>query len=143
MALDIFSKYATDEGLENAGVWRQIAGGVELLVARSGNPKYAKLLTKEVDKVRLVLDGEDERADKVSNEIMVSVIAQTILLDWRTRAEDGSTVPTIFAGGKDLPYSVENAKKLLALKDFRRQVAAFADEMDAYKAKEEAAQGEA
>lgn len=143
MALDIFSKYATDEALENNGVWRQIAGGVELLIARSGNPKYAKLLTKEVDRARLVLDGEDARADKVSNEIMVDVIARTILLDWRTKGEDGSTVATIFAGGKDLPYSVENAKVMLALKDFRRQVAVFSDEMDAYKVKEEAAQGEA
>jgi len=133
MSLDIFAKYATDESLENNGTWFDLGSGARLLIARSGNRKYAKLLTKEVERSRKVLDLADEMADQKSDEIMIDVVARTVLLGWEK----------VSYKGKDLDYSLENAKLLLALKDFRRQVATFADEMEAYKVKEEDAQGEA
>lgn len=132
--LDIFAKYATDESLENNGAYRDIGGGVRLLVARAGNKRYAKRLTALYEANRQVLDLQDDVAEAKSDEIMVQVMAETVLLGW-----DG---PLAFKG-EILPYSVENAKLLLAVKDFRRMVADMSNEMEAYKAKEEARQGEA
>lgn len=133
MALDIFAKYATDESLENNGTWREIGGGAELLIARSGNKQYAKLLTKLVEQNRKVLDLSDDAADAKSEEIMTEVLAKAVLLGWKG----------VQFKGEDLQYSVENAKMLLKIKDFRRMVVGMSEELDSFRAKEEAAQGEA
>jgi len=133
MSLDIFARFATDETLEENGTWFPIGGGARVLVARSGNRKYAKLLTREVERNKKALDLNDDAADKLSEEIVIGVIAETILLGW----ED------VTFKGKALEYSVANAKKLLALKDFRKTVAQFADDVSAFKFKETEEQGKA
>jgi hypothetical protein len=133
MSLDIFAQFATDETLEENGTWFDIGGGARILVARSGNRKYGKLLTKEVEKARKVLDVNDDVADKKSEEIMINVIAESILLGWEG----------VSFKGKELPYTPANARMLLALKDFRKLVGTNADDMSAFKFKEEAEQGKA
>lgn len=133
MALDLFSQFASDETLENNGAWQDIGGDSKLLVARAGNRKYAKLLTKLVEKNKRVLDGDDDAADAKSDEIMVQVIAETLLLGW-----EGITYK-----GKELPYSIANAKLVLGMKEFRKVVAKLAEDQDAYKVQEEIEQGKA
>jgi len=133
MALDIFAQFATDETLEENGTWFPIGGGARVLVARSGNRKYAKLLTKEVERNKKALDLNDDAADKLSEEIMIGVLAETILVGWEN----------ISFKGEELEYSVANAKKLLAVKDFRKAVAQFADDVSAFKFKETDEQGKA
>ena len=133
MALDIFAQFATDESLEDNGAWFEIGGGASVLVARSGNRKYAKMLTKEVERNKKVLDLNDDAADKKSEEIMIAVIAETILLGWKD----------VSFKGEALEYSIPNAKKLLAVKDFRKAIGQFADDVSAFKFKEEVEQGEA
>lgn len=133
MALDIFAQFATDETLEENGTWFQIGGGARVLVARSGNRKYGKMLTKEVERNKKALDLNDDAADKLSEEIMISVLAETILLGW----ED------ISFKGEVLEYNIANAKKLLAVKDFRKAIAQFADDVSAFKFKETEKQGKA
>lgn len=133
MALDIFAQFATDEGLEENGTWFDIGGGARVLVARSGNRKYGKMLTKEVERNKKLLDLNDDAADQKSEEIMIAVIAETILLGWKDLSFKGEV----------MEYSTANAKKLLAVKDFRKLVAQFADDVSAYKIKEEVEQGKA
>ena len=133
MALDIFAQFATDESLEDNGAWFEIGGGASVLVARSGNRKYAKMLTKEVERNKKVLDLNDDAADKKSEEIMIAVIAETILLGWKD----------VSFKGEVLEYSIPNAKKLLAVKDFRKAIGQFADDVSAFKFKEEVEQGKA
>jgi hypothetical protein len=133
MALDIFAQFATDETLEENGTWFPIGGGARVLVARSGNRKYGKMLTKAVERNKKALDLNDDAADKLSEEIMISVLAETILLGW----ED------ISFKGEVLEYNVANAKKLLAVKDFRKAIAQFADDVSAFKFKETEKQGKA
>lgn len=133
MGLDVFQSYATDEKLETEGTWREVKGGAKLLVARAGNSAYAKALQKQYEMHQKVLEGDDQAAEDKSTEIMIDVTARTILLGW-----DG-----ISYQGKVMEYSVENAKKLLRVKDFRRMVQDLAQQFDAYKVKEEEAQGEA
>lgn len=133
--MDIFARFATDEKLENSGTWRDIGGGCRLLVARAGNRAYQKLLTKQYELNRAVLDLGDDTAAKKNDEIMVDVMAQTVLLGW-----DG---PLDFKKKPVGDYSVDKARELLQVKDFRRLVADMSNDMEAYLMKEEAAQGEA
>lgn len=133
MAIDIFAKFATDESLETNGTWRDLGGGTRVLVARSGNRAYARMLAKLYEQHRAVLDAADDVADRKSDQIMAEVVAKTILLGWES----------VLYKGKHLEYSVENATMLLAHKDFRRTIMNLAEDQEAYLAKEEIAQGEA
>lgn len=142
MVLDLFDQYATDEEAENNGTWREMGGGVELLVARSGNPAYARLLSKEVERHRKVLDVGDSASDERSEQIMRQVISTTVLLGWRTKQADGSYVPTIRFKGKDIEYSVTNAEALIKLKDLRREIVRMAEDISAFRVKTEVQQGE-
>lgn len=133
MSLDIFAQFATDESLENNGTWFPLAEGTRVLVARSDNRAYAKLLTKLVEQGRKSLDLGGEVADKKSDEIMVEVMAKTILLGWEG----------VSFKGVDLEYSVETAMQVLSIRDFRKRIAQFADDTTAFKMKVEEEQGKA
>ena len=146
--LDIFAVFATDEKLENEGVWKDIGQGTELLVARTGNRAYGNELTKLVEANKDVLDErKDDKptpaADAMSDSIMVDVLAATVLRGWRTKRPDGTYVGDLLYRKKPLSYSVENAKLLLSHKDFRQKVVGIATEIDNYRVKEEVQQGEA
>lgn len=131
--LDIFKQYATDEVLENNGTWKEIGGGAKLLVARTNNKAYGKLLTKLIEQSKDVLNSEGPAADAESERVMIAVLANTVLLGWQGIAYKG----------QPLPYTPDNAAELLKLKDFRRVVQNIADDINNYLLKEEVAQGEA
>ena len=133
MTFDVFALYATDESLENDGAWFDLTKETSVKVARTGNPRYAKLLTKLYEKNRKVLDLGGDVADKLSAEMMVQVIAETVLLDWKA----------LHYKGQPLSYRVENAKMVLSHKDFRRVIVGFSEDIEAYRLKEEQEQGEA
>lgn len=125
--MDIFAAYATDETKEQEGSWVEI-GDSEFLVARSGNRKYSRMLGRLVEKNQKALDMRDEAADKLSDRLMVEVLAATILLGWEN----------VSFQGKVLEYNKANAEKLLAIKDFRREIMKRADDFDAFKVVAEA-----
>ena len=129
--LDIFAEYATNDSLENDGTWMEV-GDAKFLIARSGNKSYARKLTKAVERHKKQLDRKDDAADKLSDDIMIGVIAETVLLGWEGVAYKGEA----------LPYTVDNAKMLLGIKDFRRQIMELADDFDAFKAVAEKETGE-
>lgn len=131
--LDIFLEFATNEDAENNGVWRSIGKGAELLIARAGNDAYSRAVSTLVDEHREVLDMKNDAATAKSTEIMIQVLAETILLGWKG----------IVFKGQPMEYSVENAKKLLAVRDFRLMVQRLSDESAAYRAKLEEEQGKA
>lgn len=137
MSFDFFSAYATDENLENNGTQFPFNGGF-LLIARAGNRAYSKALTAAVESRRVELDADD--SGKVSDEIMTDVMARTILLGWTGPVVDGVQTAFQFKGA-DLTYSTDSAKTLLAMREFRKAVAALSDQMDAYKVKAEVATG--
>lgn len=132
MSFDIFDAFATDENLENDGTVFPVGKDATLLVARGGNRRYARAVTKAVESRRAELDGDDDAAAGVSDEIMIDVMANTILLGWTNLTFKGEPVGD---------YSVEKAKKLLSIKDFRKHVAGLSDTMAAYKVKAEVATG--
>jgi hypothetical protein len=125
--MDIFATYATDTAAEAEGVWVEI-GDAKFLVARSGNPAYSKKLSRLYERNRKLLDMKDDNADALSERLMVEVLAETILLGWEG----------VQFKGADLTYSVDNAKMLLGIKDFRAQISKAAEDFEAYKVKQEA-----
>lgn len=125
--MDIFSTYAVDETKEQSGTWMEV-GDAKFLVARAGNKNYVKMLGKEVEKNQKALDRKDDAADALSDKIMIDVLASTILLGWENVSFKGET----------LEYSKENAKMLLALKEFRREIMKLADDFNAFKLAKEA-----
>jgi hypothetical protein len=122
--MDIFAQYATDASLENNGTWQEL-GDAKFLVARTGNRKYVQALSAAVEKNQKLLDAKGEAADTLSDKIMVDVLASTILLGWEG----------VSFKGQPLDYSVDNAKTLLAIRDFRREIVKLADSIDGYRAK--------
>jgi len=138
-----FASFITDESLENNGTWFPAGGASEFLVARTGNAAYSKKITAEFERNKMVLDMGGSAGEQVSEQIMIDAMAETVLLGWRTKLADGSYVPTISFKKKALTYSVDAAKALLKVKDIRRMVNTMSTTVDAYKAKEEVAQGEA
>lgn len=127
--MDIFTSFATDETLENAGKWRPLSKTARILVARSGNPKYVELLRAKMAEAQLDLTSGPE-ADQLAETILIDVLAETILLGW-----EGLTYQ-----GKEAPYSREMAKTFLKVKDFRRKVTAMADDFEAFRVKQDVEQ---
>lgn len=131
---DIFNEFATDQALERNGVWREIGPGTEVLVARANNRNYSRVLSELYEKNSQKLEEKSEAADDLSDQIMIEVFAQTILLGWRGD----------FAyKGSILVYSVENAKMVLQHAEFRRRIGQIANDVDNYKMKVEDEQGKA
>lgn len=126
MALDIKKTFATNVAAEVNGSEIEYSG-TKFIIARAGNPKYSRMLSKMVEKHQKQLDQKDDAADALSDKILIDVLAHTILLGWDVLDFDG----------KPLPYSLANAKMILGYKDFRKEVAKMADDIDNYREKVE------
>lgn len=129
--MDVLKQFGTDEQKEVQGVWHPMGDG-RVLVARSGNRKYAKAISKAYQQNQHLLQVETDEADKLGDDIVIDVMARTILLGWEN----------LSLGGERLEYSVDNAKRLLSIKDFRKHIAKLSEDMEQYKAKEEQEAGE-
>jgi len=128
--MDVFKQFATDDAKENSGVWCDIGDGARLLVARAGNRAYARMLARDVEKNQRALEAKTDAAAELNTQIMVDVMARTVLLNWEG----------IQFKGQALPYSVDNAKMLLGVKDFRQLVNNLAGDFEAYRAAQETEQ---
>lgn len=129
--MDIFATFATDEKAESEGQWFPLGKTAKVLVARAGNPAYTAALRKSLDKNAMALEGVGPDQDFLAETLMVDVISATVLLGW----ED------ISFKGKTVEYSVEMAKTLLRVKDFRKKIVGFSDNFEAFRVKAETAQG--
>jgi hypothetical protein len=129
--MDIFAQYATDEKTEVEGATFQLSKTASVRVARAGNTRYTAALRKALEKNQLDLEGADAAADFLAETIMVEVMADTILLGWTGLSFQG----------KEVPYSAEMARNMLRVKDFRKKIAGFADNFEAFRAKAEEKQG--
>lgn len=130
--LDVFKKYAVNLDAEVDGVWRHLHGA-DFLIARSGNKNFNKALTEAYEKNREALEAGGDKADELAEQVMLGVMADTVILDWKN----------VGLKGKELPYSRENVIKLLSmpeLRDFRIEIMNLAEDAEAYRLKEEAEQ---
>jgi hypothetical protein len=123
-AIDLFAEFATNANAEEAGAWVPYSGDIEFLIARSNNPTYARKLTKLFDRNRQLLNTKGKAAEEKAEQITIEVMAEAILLGWKGN---------FTWKGAPLPYSKENAKTVLALKDFRRWVQEKAEDFERFK----------
>jgi len=126
------SRFATDLGLEEDGVWMDIGDGASLKVARVGNPRYRKRIAQLTKPYKRQIRS-DTLPEDLSDELVLKAFSETILLDWKGIEDDK---------GKAIKYSQEAAYKLLSgLRDFRSLVAEIAMEQEAFRAEEAEAEG--
>lgn len=125
--LDIFKSFVTDADKELSGAWEDLGGGARILVARSNNRKYLKLMEAKLKAHKHTLDAGGEAAEKVAEEALIDAMSQAILLDWTDMGWNG----------EKMNYSTENAKKVLAVRDFRNLVMRLADDRERFLVGEE------
>lgn len=127
--MDIKKSFGTNSTLENEGVWIELGDGASIKVARMGNKENKAILKKLIAPHKMAARN-DKLADEIWDKITVESMAATILLDWKGIEDDG----------KPLPYTKENATRLLTdYKDFREQVASFSSELALFQSNSEAA----
>lgn len=128
--MDLFNEFATDEKREIEGRWVPLSAETKFKIARNYNPEYNKLFTRLFERNKVVLNSKGKVAEDKSEEVMLEVLAKTVLLDWEG--------PVLIQGENLGAYTVEGAKKALKLKEFRKWVVAQADDFQAFKAVQEA-----
>lgn len=132
MALDLFKRYATDEKKEIEGVRFSIGPDEEdyLLIARMGNDRFTEAFSRLNDEYRERLDSSDPKVVRqASDEVMCRTMAESILVGWGAN---------MMYDGQPLPYSVENAGKVLSHRDLREDVFAFSRRADNYRLESQA-----
>ena len=123
---DLAKNYATDKTAEQEGVWEPLADGIEIKVARIGNPNYQRIWEREIKPYRAQVD-RGLMADEKMTEIIIKVMAEAVLLDWKS----------IEYGGKKLVYNRDNAIRILTeLPDFRADVMFLANQQASFRADE-------
>lgn len=99
----------TDSRSAIEGVWINIQGPFDVLVARAGNPKYRSALQRYL--AAALADHKasslDELPDGVFDTVMTRAMAEAILVGWRGIHDDDGPIK----------YSVERAYELLDNQD--------------------------
>lgn len=134
--MDFWNRYATNAIHEAQGkpFTKEFGGKCTMLIARDNNPQYSDLLTEQYELHKEILDDKSSKEAKAtakvcSEKIMIFVMARAILLNWTGEVKYQKL---------DLPYSVENAEKLLGLAEFRKKVAELAADFRNFSAVTEA-----
>ena len=124
---DVKKIFGTNKTDEIEGKWNDIGDGIQILVARIGNPEYQKEFQR-ISKPHKRALRRGSLNDEVAERLLTKVMAKNILLDWEGLEEDGVAVP----------YSYENAIRILTeYKDLRDYVSDIANEMESFKAEED------
>lgn len=123
--VDIFNDFAVNENAAVDGVWVPYRGDIEFLIAKAGNKNFRKQAQVVFKRHGRLLDQGGEAAEAKGKELLVDLMAKTVLLGWKG---------TVKFQGAALEYSVDNAKKLLAQDGFRDWVDTQAKDEANYKA---------
>lgn len=121
-------KFRSDPAKEVEGIVVPVGEDAWVRVARHGNRKYQTYLQEATKPLRRGLQlgtVKDEEVDAV----VARAMARHILLDWGGLKE----------GGKELPYSRENAERLLTApnyKEFRNFIADIATDQQMFRDQE-------
>lgn len=120
--MDIGKEFSTNLTKEEEGIPVSL-GTATLMVARTTNKAYGKLVNKLFTQHKKVLDLKNDESDTLSSNLMAEVVGSTILKGWSGVTENGV----------DLPFSKENAIRLCRIKDFRAFVLEQANDIALYK----------
>lgn len=126
MAIDFGKKFKTDKGLEENGVKIDLGEGASITIARLGNKNYQKKF-QELAKPHKKAIRLGVLSDEVAEDMLIKALADSVLLGFEGFEEDG----------EEIVYSLENAEKLLKVKDFRTMVMDLAGEAEAFRKADE------
>ncbi len=129
--MDIYSTFATDEKSEIEGRWFPMGPKGKVLVARTGNPRYLKVLRQLMQDSQVDHEDTSQENEDLVTSLLVDAMAQTVLLGWKGLEYQK----------KPLEYSHANAKTLLTVRAFRKRISDIADKHESFLIREEAAQG--
>lgn len=117
----------TDEALEVEGVWRDLPKGAKAKIARWNNKEFQKMMRRNFKSNRVILEQDDDISDQVSEEILIKVMAHTVLRD----------LTGAMFKGEEVKYTPEVGMKLLKIKDFRDKVKGLSEDMNSYQTQKE------
>lgn len=130
--MDFFSAYAVNEKAENEGRYFE-NGDIEFLIARAGNDRYQRMIAKQYESNKHLLDDKStpeaiQRGEDLARKITIDVMSKSVLLGWRRPLLDADRKVTGYApdlnyGGQPLEHSVDAAQKMLGMKEFQNWVA--------------------
>jgi hypothetical protein len=141
--MDIFAQFATDPKLELEGKWFEIGAAErtlengepdpesvpKILVARSGNKRHGRIVSKLYEANKSTLELKNDAADAKGEEITIETMAKAILMGWKNLSIKGEKLVD--------GWDYETAKRLLAIKDFRNMVNKKADSFEEFKVVQE------
>ena len=115
--------FRLDKDAKQAGVWVEMGGGASFKLASFDNPSFTEAFRKAT-KPYNDLGRKIPEADQA--EIMARTMSQFIVLDWKG----------VFDGDTELPYSADNAFRLLMeLEWIRDRLIGEARDLENFKAK--------
>lgn len=136
--MSMYKSYKTDEQLEKNGIRVLFAEDeICLTLARAGgqNAGFQKALAANLKPYRRALQSET-LSDKKANELLMKTFAESVVLRWETRAEDGTYREGIEVEGKTelQPVTVENMVAVFqALPDLFEDIKAEASRLSNYR----------
>lgn len=125
LVFDMFDEFATDISLETGGAMVPYKGDTKFKLARANNTEYGEAISKALAEHSDSLSKGGPEAEALNVRLMIDVVANTILKGWEN----------VTYMRKPFPYSLENAKVLLAHNDFRVWVKRQSENREYFKAK--------
>lgn len=117
------SKNLRDRSAEEEGTWMGYEDDVQFLVARRSNSKYKSFVSKQYRENEKIISSKanSNKAEKLSESIMLNATATHILKDWKG----------IVSNGKAVPYTVDAGIAFLdEFDDIRQIIEEFSDSRD-------------
>ena len=132
----IFDDYETSRELERDGAWVTTSKGYEFKIARIGgmNVEYSNYLIQQGKAIQTEIEELESRADEELNaenskelealadkmdNLMTEAFARHVVKGWRNLYD---------REGKEIPYTVENAIKLMEMRELRKELYPMAQE---------------
>ena len=123
--MDIKKDFGTDKRLEEEGVVFPFDETSSITVCRIGNDAFVRGYRRKVRKYESMMRRGKQIPDQEQTRIMIELYVEHIIKDWHGMQLDG----------EELPYSPENAKRMLEdYPDFRRIITDIATDMGTFQA---------
>lgn len=118
------SRFATDPNKELTGVWLPMGGGIEVLVARLGNPEFNAFVTRTGKALGPgVRSGNVDPKD--AEDLTKRAVAKHVLLGWKNLEDDDD---------QPIPFSSEKALEIFnEFPEFFRSVMNLASDVDNFR----------